>query len=75
MLFLECDPTRGHYLKVILDEVFGQDNFVNQVIWKRTFSHGDMGQGAKHLGRLHDTIFIYRKSANVKIKKCFKVLL
>lgn len=71
MLFLECDPTRGHYLKVILDEVFGQDNFVNQVIWKRTFSHGDMGQGAKHLGRLHDTIFIYRKSANVKMNTVY----
>lgn len=67
MLFLECDPTRGHYIKVILDEVFGQDNFVNQVIWKRTFSHGDTGQGAKHLGRLHDTIFMYRKSADFKM--------
>ncbi len=67
MLFLECDPTRGHYIKIILDEVFGQDNFVNQVIWKRTFSHGDIGQGAKHLGRLHDTIFMYRKSANLKM--------
>lgn len=71
MLFLECDPTRGHYIKVILDEVFGQDNFVNQVIWKRTFSHGDMGQGAKHLGRLHDTIFMYRKSANLQMNTVY----
>lgn len=62
MLFLECDPTRGHYIKIILDEVFGQNNFVNQIIWKRTFSHGDIGQGAKHLGRLHDIIFLYKKS-------------
>ena len=67
MLFLECDPTRGHYIKVILDEVFGQENFVNQVIWKRTFSHGDMGQGAKHLGRLHHNLFMYRKSSNLKM--------
>lgn len=71
MLFLECDPTRGHYIKVILDEVFGQENFVNQVIWKRTFSHGDMGQGAKHLGRLHDNIFMYRKSANLKMNTVY----
>lgn len=70
-LFLECDPTRGHYIKVILDEVFGQDNFVNQVIWKRTFSHGDMGQGAKHLGRLHDIIFMYKKSDKVKMNTVY----
>ena len=72
MLFLECDPTRGHYIKIILDEIFGQDNFVNQIIWKRTFSHGDMGQGAKHLGRLHDNIFLYRKSSNVKLNTVYK---
>lgn len=71
MLFLECDPTRGHYIKIILDEIFGQDNFVNQIIWKRTFSHGDMGQGAKHLGRLHDNIFLYRKSSNVKLNTVY----
>ena len=71
MLFLECDPTRGHYIKIILDEIFGQDNFVNQIIWKRTFSHGDMGQGAKHLGRLHDNIFLYRKSSNVKLNRLY----
>ena len=71
MLFLECDPTRGHYIKIILDEIFGQDNFVNQIIWKRTFSHGDMGQGAKHLGRLHDNIFLYRKSSNVNLNTVY----
>lgn len=71
MLFLECDPTRGHYIKIILDEIFGQDNFVNQIIWKRTFSYGDMGQGAKHLGRLHDNIFLYRKSSNVKLNTVY----
>lgn len=64
-------PTRGHYIKIILDEIFGQDNFVNQIIWKRTFSHGDMGQGAKHLGRLHDNIFLYRKSSNVKLNTVY----
>lgn len=71
MLFLECDPTRGHYIKILLDEVFGQDNFVNQVIWKRTFSHGDMGQGAKHLGRLHDMILMYRKTPNLKMNTVY----
>ena len=71
MLFLECDPTRGHYIKIILDEVFGQNNFVNQVIWKRTFSHGDTGQGAKHLGRLHDIIFMYKKSDKLQMNTVY----
>lgn len=71
ILFLECDPTRGHYIKIILDEVFGQNNFVNQIIWKRTFSHGDIGQGAKHLGRLHDIIFMYKKSDSMKMNTVY----
>lgn len=71
MLFLECDPTRGHYIKIVLDEVFGQNNFVNQIIWKRTFSHGDTGQGAKHLGRLHDIIFMYKKSDAMKMNTVY----
>ena len=70
-LFLECDPTRGHYLKVMLDEIFGADNFVNQIIWKRTFSHGDSGQGAKHLGRLHDIIFFCRKTSSVLLNTVY----
>ena len=70
-LFLECDPTRGHYLKVILDEIFGSENFVNQIIWKRTFSHGDSGQGAKHLGRLHDLILFYRKTSSVVLNTVY----
>ena len=71
ILFLECDPTRGHYIKIILDEIFGQNNFVNQIIWKRTFSHGDTGQGAKHLGRLHDIIFMYKKSDAMKMNTVY----
>ena len=70
-LWLECDPTRGHYIKIILDEVFGANNFVNQIIWKRTFSHGDSGQGAKHLGRLHDIIFLYKKSDSMKMNTVY----
>lgn len=70
-IFVECDPTRGHYIKILLDEVFGQDNFVNQIIWKRTFSHSDSGQGAKHLGRLHDMILYYKKTDKMKINTVY----
>jgi adenine-specific DNA-methyltransferase len=65
-LWLHCDSERGHYLKCMLDEVFGSDNFVNQVVWKRSDAHNDAGQGAKHLGTIHDMILIYRKGTDQK---------
>ncbi len=65
--YLHVDPIKGHYLKLIMDEIFGPENFVNQIIWKRTFSHGDVGQGAEHMGRLHDMILFYRKTPSAKL--------
>jgi DNA methylase len=56
--WLHCDPTRGHYLKCICDEVFGSEGMVNQIVWKRSDAHSDVGQGAKHLGSVHDMIFV-----------------
>ncbi|MBI5285110.1 MAG: restriction endonuclease [Chloroflexi bacterium] len=61
-IFLHCDPTASHYLKVLMDSIFGPANFVNEIIWKRQTAHNDIGQGAKHLGRLHDSILLYSKS-------------
>lgn len=52
----------SHYVKMILDEIFGRDRFVNQIIWKRQTAHSDTLQGAEHYGRLHDVIFLYTKS-------------
>ena len=63
-IYVELDSHIGHYVKILMDEIFGEDNFINEIIWKRTFSHSDVGQGAKHLGRLHDVIFYYTKSAD-----------
>ncbi|MBV6489554.1 MAG: hypothetical protein GHHEDOFH_03540 [Pseudorhodoplanes sp.] len=57
-LYLHCDPSASHYLKVVLDGVFGSDNFLNEVIWKRTSSHNS----AKRYGPSHDTILFYSKS-------------
>lgn len=70
-LWVHCDASKGHYIKVILDEVFGQDNFINHITWKRTFAHGDMGQGAKHLGRISDYILVYQKTPNVKLNSVY----
>ena len=58
-LYLHCDPTMSHYLKVLLDAIFGANHFVNEIIWKRSTAHSDTTQGAKHMGRVHDTILFY----------------
>ncbi len=70
-IWVHCDQSKGHYIKVLLDEVFGPENFINQITWKRTFAHGDMGQGAKHLGRISDYIFIYSVSPSVKLNSVY----
>jgi DNA modification methylase len=62
-LYLHCDPTASHYLKVVLDPVFGPENFVNEVVWKRSSAHSDRAQGSKHFGRLHDVLLVYGKSS------------
>lgn len=59
-LYLHCDPTMSHYLKLILDAVFGPENFSSEVVWKRTSAHSS----AKKYGPVHDTILYYRKSRN-----------
>ena len=63
-LYLHCDPTSSHYLKLLMDAIFGVQNFRNEIIWKRTTSHGDWKQGARQLGRIHDSILFYAKGAN-----------
>jgi DNA modification methylase len=57
-LYLHCDPTASHYLKMLLDAVFGKDQFRNEIIWKRTSAHS----GAKRWGPVHDVIFFYTRS-------------
>src|SRR5207237_5999075 len=57
-LYMHCDPTASHYLKLVLDAVFGIDGYRNEVIWKRTSSHND----PKCYGNIHDTLFFYSKS-------------
>ncbi len=60
-LYLHCDPTASHYLKILLDAVFGAKNFKNEIIWKRSDAHNDGKQGAKQYGRVHDTVLFYAK--------------
>jgi adenine specific DNA methylase Mod len=62
-LYLHCDPTASHYLKILMDAVFGKEHFVNEIVWKRTSGKSDHVQGASHWPRLHDLIFYYRKGS------------
>jgi adenine-specific DNA-methyltransferase len=52
----------SHYVRSIMDEVFGRDRALNQIVWKRQTAHSDSGQGSAHLGRLHDVILLYARS-------------
>lgn len=62
-IYLHCDPTASHYLKLLMDAVFGANNFRTEIIWKRTTAHSDAKQGRCQHGRIHDTILFYTKSS------------
>lgn len=57
-LYLHCDPTASHYLKIIMDTVFGPMSFRNEIIWKRTTAHNDPNRW----GRVHDVVLFYSKT-------------
>jgi len=63
-LYVHRDYYVSYYVKAILDEVFGEEHFVNEVVWKRQSAKGDVAQGATHMGRIHESIFLYTKSEN-----------
>lgn len=67
-IYLHCDPTASHYIKVIMDGVFGHQNYRNEIIWKRTSGHSD----AKGFGSVHDVIFYYSKSTNPTSNKIYQ---
>lgn len=54
-IYAHLDYHIGHYVKILMDEIFGEDNFVNEIIWQRVYSHND----ANRYGQIHDTIFYY----------------
>ena len=58
-IYLHCDPTASHYLKLLMDAVFGPANFRSDIAWKRTSSHND---ARKNYGAVGDTILFYTKS-------------
>ncbi|MBM4302387.1 MAG: site-specific DNA-methyltransferase [Deltaproteobacteria bacterium] len=67
-LYLHCDPTASHYLKLVLDAIFGVINFKNEIIWKRSHAHSS----AKRYGSNHDVILFYSKTSNMKWNTVFQ---
>jgi site-specific DNA-methyltransferase (adenine-specific) len=67
-LYLHCDPTASHYLKILLDAVFGAPNFLNEIVWRRTGSHNN----PKRFGPIHDNIIFYQKSDLYKHNRVFR---
>ena len=63
-LYLHCDPTASHYLKLLLDGVFGPKNYVNEISWRRTTAKSDYKQGALHFPRIRDIIFRFSKDVS-----------
>ena len=61
-IYLHCDPTASHYLKLLMDGIFGKDNFRNEIVWKRMSSHSD----SKRWGRVHDILLFYSRSSGFK---------
>ena len=60
-IYLHCDDTASHYLKLVMDAIFGQQNYRTEIIWKRTSAHSDTKQGRKQHGRIHDVLLFYTK--------------
>lgn len=65
-IYLHCDPTASHYLKMLMDAVFGVEAFRSEIIWKRTNTHSD----AKRWSPVSDTIFYAGGDSNVELSIC-----
>jgi site-specific DNA-methyltransferase (adenine-specific) len=57
-IYLHCDPTSSHYLKIVMDTIFGAENYQNEIVWKRTSAHND----PKRWGNVHDSLLYYTKT-------------
>ena len=61
-IYLHCDPTASHYLKMLMDSIYGSQNFRSEITWKRSSAHSDTRQGRRQHGRIHDVLLYYTKS-------------
>ena len=66
-IYVHSDWRVNSFLRTVMGEIFGPDNFVNQLCWRRTTAHGDAKQGAQHFDTVDDTILFFAKSEEHKI--------
>ena len=67
-IYLHCDPTASHYLKLTMDAVFGHENFLNEIVWRRTGSHNK----ANRFGPIHDIILFYGRTNLYKHNRAYR---
>lgn len=67
-LYLHCDPTASHYLKIVLDAIFGPESFQNDIVWKRTSAHNFKTRG---YARVNDHVLFYTKGADYVFNQLF----
>ena len=72
-LYLHCDPTASHYLKLILDAVFGHENFRNEIVWKRKTGRGETNHKSNRYGTVTDFLLFYSKSFDNKFVSQFNM--
>jgi DNA modification methylase len=72
--YYHCDWHASHYVKVMLDQIFGENNFQNEIVWKRADAHSDAKQGAKHYGRIHDSLLFYTAGLDYTFNVIYKPL-
>ncbi len=73
-IYLHCDPTASHYLRLLMDSVFDPSRFKNEIVWRRYGAHNDVGQGSRHFGRVHDVILVYSKAESPQWQQLFTEL-
>lgn len=66
-IYLHCDYQKSHHLRCLMDEIFGNDHILNEIIWKRTSARSD----SNTFNHIHDTIFIYSKGNNFNFNKLY----
>ncbi|MGA2672556.1 MAG: DNA methyltransferase [Terracidiphilus sp.] len=64
-IYLHCDPTASHYLKILMDAVFGPQFFRSEMVWKRSSAHSDTKQGLRNYGHIHDVLLFYAKGEEI----------
>jgi DNA modification methylase len=62
-IYLHCDPTASHYLKILMDAIFGPKCFRNEITWQRTSAHSDTKQGMRRYGKVRDILLFYTKTS------------